>query len=819
MMRTRPVLVVLGVVLAFAASLTPPASALADVSVEVSNGDRVTGVVAAGGETATLRFGVPAGAVLTVTVEGIAAPGSPAVAIPFEILDPADADLAAGRITVKGARSSVKKLAALRSGEHRLVVRSPAGEGSPDATYRATIAWKEPASYTSTLILDPGEVDTTLPVGAGASVKLTLKNAPRSVAASRFVSLRTAAGDEIAALAGASAAVARIPSAGAHLLRIANDGGEGTVVLSAKFRARKTSKRSIDITGAEFRADGARPDLTGAVLDEAGGVLFADDPALAGAFVAVPAGALPSATAIVVGPGAPITSAPGDAGIAGLGPTVVFGPSGLTFGSPATITLPFSRAALAGGTDTLRVVERSADGTLTLVPPGTYTIDAAAGTVSFPASHFTSYRVFGPRRRVRGDIDGDGWGDLVVPTAGYAGNVRVFFGGPEFAPSRDTDAGLVVTGDELFGADAATGDLNDDGTDDLVVMAEDVPGVRAGGVFVFFGGPALRGTRTAAQADVTIADGGTEADSDLNRRIAIADVIGDAAEDLVLGRTRFDTGRGAVYVFTGGAAFAPVSVASAAVTLDGLADGDSFGYETGVGDLSGDGRADVIAVGESIDTVSVFRGGAGLAAATNSSPDGQFALTGASSISFAAADVTGDGIADLIAASPVLNENMVYVFPGGGALSATSATAPFKITGAPALGFGIGLVAGDLDGDGVAEIVAPASQIPAASRTSLAIYRGGAALAASESFASADWTIEDEVVRDDFGARVWITDVNGDGRGDLVATAPRNDALVNTAGAVYVWFGGPGFAPALSASSADVIIRGTKFSAALGAAD
>lgn len=795
------------------------AAAFADVSVEVSNGDRVTGVVAAGGETATLRFGVPAGAVLTVTVEGVAAPGSPAVAIPFEILDPADADLAAGRIGVKGARSSVKKLAALRSGEHRLVVRSPGGEGSPDATYRATISWKEPASYTSTLILDPGEADTTLPAGAGSSVKLTLKNAPRSVAASRFVSLRTPAGGEIAALSGMSAAVARIPSAGAHVLRIANDGGEGTVVLSAKFRPRKTSKRSIDITGAEFRADGARPDLTGAVLDEAGGVLFADDPALAGALVSVPAGALPAATAIVVGPGAPITSAPGDTSIAGLGPTVVFGPSGLTFGSPATITLPFSRAALAGGTDTLRVVERSADGTLTLVPPGSYTIDIVAGTVSFPASHFTSYRVFGPRRRVRGDIDGDGWGDLIVPTSGYAGNVRVFFGGPEFAPTRDTDAGLVLTGEELFGADAATGDLNDDGTDDLVVMAEDVPGIRAGGVFVFFGGPTLRGTRTAAQADVTIADAGTETDVDLNRRLAIADVIGDAAEDLIVGRERFDTARGAVFVFTGGGSFAPTSVASASLRLDGIADGDAFGHQVGAADLSGDGRADLIVAPESIDVVSVFLGGAGLASATTASPDGQFTLPGAFSISFAASDVTGDGVADLTAASPVLNENTVYVFPGGGALSGTSTSAPFKIAGAPAAGFGIGLVAGDLDGDGVAEIVVPASQVPAANRTSLAIYRGGASLAASETLASADWTIEDEALRDDFGARVWITDVNGDGRGDLVATAPRNDALVNTAGAVYVWFGGPGFSPALSASSADVIIRGTKFTAALGAAD
>lgn len=74
-------------------------------------------------------------------------------------------------------------------------------------------------------------------------------------------------------------------------------------------------------------------------------------------------------------------------------------------------------------------------------------------------------------------------------------------------------------------------------------------------------------------------------------------------------------------------------------------------------------------------------------------------------------------------------------------------------------------------------------------------------------------------MRDEFGARVWITDVNGDGRGDLVAVGPRSDAFVNTGGAVYVWFGGPGFAPAASASSADVVIRGTRFNTALGATD
>lgn len=117
-----------------------------------------------------------------------------------------------------------------------------------------------------------------------------------------------------------------------------------------------------------------------------------------------------------------------------------------------------------------------------------------------------------------GDINGDGWDDIVVGTFIYpAGGAYVIFGGPgafEALAARDNDTGWIGLQDLPAGAGlrisgpddwsemgrrvSGAGDLNGDGYDDLVIGAPllDRPDAIAGevdngGAYVLFGGPGL----------------------------------------------------------------------------------------------------------------------------------------------------------------------------------------------------------------------------------------------------------------------------------------------------------------------------------------
>ena len=91
-------------------------------------------------------------------------------------------------------------------------------------------------------------------------------------------------------------------------------------------------------------------------------------------------------------------------------------------------------------------------------------------------------------------MDGDGYGDLVVGDPGYssnAGRVFVYLGG---AAGPSTTPALTLTGtagSRLGSCVASAGDVNDDGFADLVVGAEGYSNGQAGegAAFVYLGSP------------------------------------------------------------------------------------------------------------------------------------------------------------------------------------------------------------------------------------------------------------------------------------------------------------------------------------------
>jgi hypothetical protein len=133
---------------------------------------------------------------------------------------------------------------------------------------------------------------------------------------------------------------------------------------------------------------------------------------------------------------------------------------------------------------------------------------------------------------VIGDVDGDGYEDFAV--GDYAYNTYVHLGGSS-TPLSDGYALRISEGiDDVDG-----GDLNGDGTDDLVMT-------NYGEAWVFLG-PIPTGTVSTSSADGYFSDAG--------RAISIDDVDGDGYDDLLIGDSGDSTmgsGNGAAFLFYGG---------------------------------------------------------------------------------------------------------------------------------------------------------------------------------------------------------------------------------------------------------------------------
>jgi hypothetical protein len=354
-----------------------------------------------------------------------------------------------------------------------------------------------------------------------------------------------------------------------------------------------------------------------------------------------------------------------------------------------------------------------------------------------------------------GDINGDGFDDLIVGAQltdpnglSEAGSAYVVFGkasgfGTSFGlSSLDGTNGFRVDGDfdgETIGFSVSrAGDVNDDGFDDVIIGGPEQQGV----AYVVFG----KATGFADSIDLAALttsdgfriDGATPADR-LGWSVSDAgDVNGDGIADVIIGAPTSDAGR-AYVVFGQATGFGTgLNVSSLdginGFRLDGETTGFYAGYSvSGAGDVNGDGFADIIVGSPKFSIGSLGEGGASyvvfgkgtafdatIALGSLDGSNGGFRVVGAApgnnsgrSVS-AAGDVNGDGFADLLIGAPFANSSgATYLLLGKasgftniGLYNAVSVDG-ILINGAAA-GDNAGdsvSAAGDLNGDGFADIV------------------------------------------------------------------------------------------------------------------
>ncbi|MCE9499800.1 MAG: VCBS repeat-containing protein, partial [Leptospira sp.] len=207
-----------------------------------------------------------------------------------------------------------------------------------------------------------------------------------------------------------------------------------------------------------------------------------------------------------------------------------------------------------------------------------------------------------------GDFNGDGYADVIAGAAvNQQGKAYIFHSaGTAGIASVDLSAGgsanTVLTGEvsgNQFGISSATGDVNGDGFADVIVGARGyaAAGGNQGRVYIFHSA----GVQGIANVDLSA---GSSANTTLTGQasvnlfgtsIASGDVNGDGFADVIVGAA--NQGRAYVFHSVGTTGIANVDLSagvSAHTTLIGPSTATVFGNSVASGDVNGDGFADVI---------------------------------------------------------------------------------------------------------------------------------------------------------------------------------------------------------------------------------
>jgi hypothetical protein len=393
------------------------------------------------------------------------------------------------------------------------------------------------------------------------------------------------------------------------------------------------------------------------------------------------------------------------------------------------------------------------------------------GTTGFQINGVAAFDLTGTSVSSAGDINGDGFDDLIIgafgadPNGTFSGAAYIVFGRADGIPANlnlstlNGTNGFRISGeaanDRAGISVASAGDVNGDGIDDVIIGAigADASFSNAGASYVVFG----RTTGFAANLELSTLDGtngfqinGRQANDYSGSDVASAgDVNGDGIDDLIIGApyaAANGSGSGASFVVfgrtTGFGATLNLSTLNGTdgFRINGAAASTTSGRSvSSAGDINGDGIDDLI--------IGADRNG--------SSPYN----VGASFVVFGR----------LTAFSPVL------------ALSALDGTTGFRINGEAEndySGFSVAS-AGDLNGDGIDDLIIGARGADGSGYNSGATYvvfgrtTGFAAtLALSSLDGTTGFRINGEAAFDENGAAVASAgDVNGDGLNDLIIGA------------------------------------------------
>jgi hypothetical protein len=418
---------------------------------------------------------------------------------------------------------------------------------------------------------------------------------------------------------------------------------------------------------------------------------------------------------------------------------------------------------------------------------------------------------FGMSVATAGDVNGDGYSDVIVGASYYdngeaeEGRAYVYLGSPD---GLSTVEAWVAESDQestLFGYSVATaGDVNGDGYSDVIVGARSYENgnINEGGAFVYLGSAdglsevaawTAEGNQTGARFGESVATAG--------------DVNGDGYSDVIVGARWYDNGytnEGRAYVYLGSAdGLSEVEL----WTAEGDQANAYFGFSVATaGDVNGDGYSDVIIGARQYDNGEMDEGRAyvylgsalGLARrpAWTAESDQASALFGNSVAT--AGDVNGDGYSDVIVGAPYYENDVgwgqgrayIYLGSADGLSEVPAWTAESDQEGSF---FGRSVAtAGDVNGDGYSDVIVGAENY---SNDETEEGRAYVYLGSADGLSEvAAWTAESDQVEATFGCSVATAgDVNGNGYSDVIVGAYDYTNGETEEGRAYVYHGVCGY--------------------------
>jgi hypothetical protein len=381
-----------------------------------------------------------------------------------------------------------------------------------------------------------------------------------------------------------------------------------------------------------------------------------------------------------------------------------------------------------------------------------------------------AWAYFGGSVASAGDVNDDGYDDVIVGAPAYRNDAEEYFEGAAFVflgSASGIADGDASTADAMLesnqGTDdpegdpvgaylgtsvAGAGDVNADGYDDVIVGA---PGYTAGesfegAAFVFLGSASgiADGDPTTAAAQLE----SDQADASLGGSVASAgDVNHDGYDDVIVGAAYYDAGEtdeGAAFVFLGsGAGIADGDPGTAAAQLESDQADATLTSVAGAGDVNRDDYDDVIIgapfydAGETNEGAAfVFLGGgSGIVDGDPGTASAQLetdqAFVGASGVPqfglsvAGAGDVNSDGYDDVIVGAPdyrqtgfpAVPEGATFVFLGSalGVADGDPGTAYAHLDEGDPASFAFGQFvagAGDVNGDGAPDVLVAGPDLP-----------------------------------------------------------------------------------------------------------
>ncbi|HRI47279.1 MAG TPA: FG-GAP-like repeat-containing protein [Ignavibacteriaceae bacterium] len=387
------------------------------------------------------------------------------------------------------------------------------------------------------------------------------------------------------------------------------------------------------------------------------------------------------------------------------------------------------------------------------------------------------YNMFGRSVSGVGDVNNDGFDDVIVGAIGYdssRGGAFIYYGGRSMDSLVDIAYSIEVPSYHFGFSVSGAGDLNSDGFDDVIVG--DYVYCRT---LIYYGGNNMNNT-----TDVTLRGEGTS--NNFGYSVSEAgDVNNDGFDDLIVGAYGYNFYSGRAYIYYGGSSMDN----KADITFTGEYKFNTFGTSvSGAGDVNNDGFDDVI-VGATEDNNSstgkayIFFGGNNM----DNSADVTMIGEGVSdyfgcSVS-GLGDVNKDGFDDVIVGAYGYNFNTgrAYIYYGG---SSMNNTADFTLNGENKYNYyGISVSgAGDLNNDGYNDVIVGAEGYNSYTGKTY-IYYGG-----SRIYSTPDIIMNGENSDNKFGRSVsGAGDVNNDGFDDVIVGAYGYNS---SSGKAYIYYGG-----------------------------